>query len=120
MRVNPHLNESGLYEYAVKALGRRMRTEAELRRLMHARVDPGPRGDELVASVILRLKEKKYLDDQSYAETYARLRRENDKFGQRRVRQNLGQKGVPTKIAEQVVADSYANTDEEKLARLYL
>ena len=31
------LNEAGLYDYAVKALGRRMRTEAELRRLMKTR-----------------------------------------------------------------------------------
>ena len=34
MKPKPHLNESGLYDYAIKALGRHMRTEAELRRLM--------------------------------------------------------------------------------------
>ncbi len=38
------LNEAGLYDYAVKALGRTMRTEAELRRLMQARVEPGEHG----------------------------------------------------------------------------
>ncbi len=31
------LNEAGLYDYAVKALGRQMRSEAELRRLMSMR-----------------------------------------------------------------------------------
>ena len=42
------LNEAGLYDYAVKALGRQMRTEAELRRLMKARVEPGERGEAVL------------------------------------------------------------------------
>lgn len=120
MKIKAFLNESGLYDYAVKALGRRMRTEAELRRLMRTRVEPGTRGEETVQAVILRLKEQRYLDDRSYAETYARLRRENEKFGQRRVRQALGQRGVNPKIVDQVVTESYAKTNEEVLARQYL
>jgi regulatory protein len=120
VKPKPHLNESGLYNYAINALGRHMRTEAELRRLMLARVEPGERGDEFIATVVARLKENGYLNDQSYAETYTRLRRENDKFGQRRVRQALTQKGVTQKIVQQVVEDSYANTDEETLARQHL
>jgi regulatory protein len=120
MKPKTFLNESGLYNYAVKALGRRMRTEAELRRLMGARVEPGPGGEGVIQAVITRLKEQRYLDDRSYAETFSRLRRENDKFGQRRVRQALGQKGVSSKIVEQVVTESYAKTDEETLARQYL
>ena len=35
------LNEAGLYDYGVKSLGRAMRTESELRRLMRTRVEPG-------------------------------------------------------------------------------
>ena len=120
MKPRAFLNESGLYDYAVKALGRRMRTEAELRRLMRTRVEPGPRGEGVIQAVIGRLKEQRYLDDRSYAETFSRLRRENDKFGQRRVRQALGQKGVSSKVVEQVVTESYAKTDEETLARQFL
>jgi regulatory protein len=120
MKPKAFLNESGLYDYAVKALGRRMRTEAELRRLMRGRVEPGPGGEGVMQAVITRLKEKRYLDDRSYAEIFSRLRRENDKFGQRRVRQSLGQKGVSSKIVEQVVTESYSKTDEETLARQYL
>ncbi|HEY2470418.1 MAG TPA: regulatory protein RecX [Terracidiphilus sp.] len=120
MKPKSFLNESGLYDYAVKALGRHMRTEVELRRLMHQRVEPGPRGDQVIAAVIARLKEQRYLDDRSYAETYTRLRKENEKFGQRRVRQSLRQKGVSAALVEKTVAESYANTNEEKLAREYL
>ncbi|MBS1801787.1 MAG: regulatory protein RecX [Acidobacteria bacterium] len=119
-RPKAFLNESGLYDYAVKALGRRMRTEVELRRLMHGRVEPGPRGEGVVQAVIARLKEQRYLDDRSYAETFSHLRRENDKFGQRRVRQALGQKGVSSKVVDQVVTESYSKTDEETLARQFL
>ena len=120
MKPKSFLNESGLYDYAVKALGRHMRTEAELRRLMHQRVEPGPPGDEIIAAVVGRLKEQRYLDDRSYAETYTRLRKENEKFGQRRVRQSLRQKGVSATLVDQTVSESYSNTNEEKLARAYL
>jgi len=114
------LNEAGLYEYAVKALGRHIRTEMELRRLMHARVEPGPGGDEVMGAVLTRLKERGYLDDRSYAETYSRLRKENDKFGQRRVRQALRQRGVSAAVVDKTLEETYASTDEEKLARQYL
>jgi len=120
MKPKAFLNESGLYNYAVKALGRRMRTEAELRRLMRARVELGSGGEGVIQAVVTRLKEQHYLDDRSYAETFSRLRRENDKFGQRRVRQDLGQRGVTSSVVEQVVTESYAKTDEETLARQYL
>ncbi len=114
------LNESGLYDYAVKALGRHMRTESELRRLMHSRVEPGERGESIVAAVVARLKEQRYLDDQSFAETYARLRQQNEKLGARRVRQSLSQKGVPAQIANEAVDARYADTNEEALARQHL
>jgi regulatory protein len=114
------LNESGLYNYAIKALGRRMRTETELRRLMRTRVEPGPGGEGVIQTVIGRLKDQHYLDDRSYAETYTRLRHENEKLGERRVRQALGQRGVASRIVDQVVTDSYAKTNEETLAREYL
>jgi regulatory protein len=97
-----------------------MRTESELRRLMHARVEPGDRGEAILSAVVARLKEQRYLDDQSFAETYARLRQQNEKLGARRVRQSLSQKGVPAQIANEAVDARYADTNEEALARQYL
>ena len=118
-RVAP-LNEAALYDYAVKSLGRAMRTEAELRRLMLARVEPGEHGEANVAAVIARLKEQRYLDDQSFAETFTRLRQENEKLGKRTVRQKLAQKGIAPSVAEEAIEARYANTNEETLARQYL
>jgi len=97
-----------------------MRTEAELRRLMQTRVEPGERGEAVIDAVVARLKEKHYLDDQSYAETYARLRQQNEKLGQRRVRQNLQQKGVNAKLITDTLEARYGGTSEEALARQYL
>jgi len=114
------LDEAGLYDYAVKALGRQMRSEAELRRLMSSRAEPGAHGEAAVAAVVARLKDHGYLDDQAFAETYARLRQEDEKLGQRRVRQDLRQKGLRSELIEKTVASSYSATNEEALAREYL
>lgn len=114
------LNEVGLYDYAVKALGRHMRTEVELRRLMQARVEPGEHGEAVIQAVIARLKEYGYLDDAAFAETYARLRQENEKLGARRVRQDLKQKGVKAELVEETLDARYGETNEEALARQYL
>ena len=120
MKPKPHLNESGLYDYAIKALGRHMRTEAELRRLMRMRVEPGDHGNAIIDATIARLKQNGYLDDAAYAEIYARLRQQNEKLGQRRVSQSLTQKGVSKQIVADAVEARYADTDEEALARQYL
>jgi regulatory protein len=114
------LNEPALYDYALKALGRSMRTEAELRRILHQRAEPGSSGEAAVSSVLTRLKENGYLNDQSFAETYARLRQENEKLGQRNVRQKLQQKGVSTPIINETLEARYAATNEEALARAHL
>jgi regulatory protein len=119
-KPKPFLNEAGLYEYGVRSLSRAMRTEAELRRAMQTRVEPGERGEAIIAAVIARLKEKRYLDDQSFAETYARLRQQNEKLGQRRVRENLQQKGVNAKLITDTLDARYAGTSEEALAREHL
>jgi len=114
------LEEPALFDYAVKALGRRMRTEAELRKLLMVRAEHGERGQAAIGSVLAQLKERRYLDDQSYAETYARLRQENEKLGSRRVRQTLRQRGVSSQIVENAVDARYEGTDEEALARAHL
>ena len=55
-RTKRTYDEESLYEYAVGALGRRMRTVAEIRRLMRTRVGDQPHGDLLVDVVVARLK----------------------------------------------------------------
>jgi regulatory protein len=97
-----------------------MRSEAELRRLMKTRVEPGEGGEAAIAAVLARLREYGYLDDAAFAETYARLRQENEKFGLRRVRQDLQQKGVNSELIAATLETRYGQTNEEVLAREHL
>lgn len=114
------LDEAALYEYAVIALGRRMRTVAELKRLMRTRVETGDVGEAKVESVISRLKEQRYLNDTDFAQNYTRLRQENRSFGKRRVQQDLMQKGVHANIVNKTLDAAYENVNEEELARQHL
>src|SRR5207302_10007475 len=56
----------GLYEYAVQALGRRMRTIAELKRLLRQKNFDGDR-DAAIEAVVIKLKDQHYLNDANYA-----------------------------------------------------
>lgn len=114
------LAEVALYEYAVNALGRRMRTVSELTRLMRQRVEPGETGQAKINAVIARLKEYRYLNDSDYAANYTRLRQENASFGKRRVRQDLAVKGVHSEVISSTLDAAYENVNEEALARRHL
>lgn len=113
-------DEESLYEYAVGALGRRMRTVAEIKRLMRRRVGDQPHGELLVDVVVARLKMHKYLNDSSYAESFTRFRKENEKFGRLRVTQDLKAKGVHADIVDSAVRSAYDEVNEEHLAREFL
>jgi len=119
-RTTKIYDEAMLYEYAIGALGRKMRTVAELKRLMRERVQTQYDGQLLVEVVIAKLKEQKYLNDTNYAESYSRFRKENEKLGRQRVVQDLRAKGVHGDIIEKTVGAAYQDVNEEQLAREYL
>ena len=115
-------SEQELYEYAVGALARRMRTVAELKRLMRARIEEpeSEYGETLVELVIRRLKDQGYLNDSQYAAYYSSMRRDNQKLGQRRVINELKTHGVHAAVIEKAVEAAYEGVSEEKQAREYL
>jgi regulatory protein len=115
-------SEDGLYEYAVEALARRMRTVAELKRMMRARLEDAESeyGQTLVELVIRRLKDQGYLNDSQYAASYSSLRRDNQKFGRMRVITDLKAKGVHGAVIEKAVDAAFEGVSEEKQAREYL
>src|SRR5450755_317161 len=87
--------EAELYEYAVGALARRMRSVAELKRLLRQRVETETEiGQTLVELIIRRLKDQGYLNDTKYATAFSSYRRDNEKFGARRIITDLKAKGV--------------------------
>src|SRR3954453_23403248 len=113
--------EGELYEYAVGALGRRMRTVAELKRLLRQRVEVDTEiGQMLVELIVRRLKDRGYLNDAKYAATYSAFRRDNEKFGRRRVATDLKIKGIHSEVLDKAVDSTFAEVDDEKQAREYL
>jgi regulatory protein len=113
-------SENELYEYAVGALARRMRTVAELKRLLRARVESDEYGQTLVELIIRRLKDNGYLNDSQYAAYYSSLRRDNQKFGRQRVVTELKIKGVHGEVINKAVDVAFEGVNEEKQAREFL
>ncbi|MGA2414068.1 MAG: regulatory protein RecX [Candidatus Sulfotelmatobacter sp.] len=115
-------SEDELYEYAVGALSRRMRTVAELKRLLRARVEDAESeyGRTLIELIVRRLKDRGYLNDSQYAAFFSSLRRDNQKFGRRRVITDLKVKGVHGEVIDKAVTAAYEEVSEEKQAREYL
>jgi regulatory protein len=113
--------EAELYEYAVGALGRRMRSVAELKRLLRNRVEADTEfGKTLVELIVVRLKDQGYLNDAKYAAAFSSYRRNNEKFGRRRVVNDLRAKGVHGDVIAKAVSSVYDEVKEESLARDYL
>src|SRR5258708_5925383 len=113
--------EGELYEYAVGALGRRMRSVAELKRLLRGRVEEDTEiGQTLVELVIRKLKDQGYLSDAKYAAAYSAFRRDNEKFGRRRVVTDLKGKGVHGDVIDAAMESTFGEVNEEKQAREYL
>jgi len=113
--------EEELYEYAVAALARRMRTVAELKRMLRRRVEADTEiGQTLVELIIRRLKDRGYLNDAKFAASYSSFRRDNEKFGRRRVITELKTKGVHGDVIDSAVAAAYDEVSDEKQARAYL
>jgi len=115
-------SEDELYEYAVASLARRMRTVAELKRLMRARIEvpESEYAETLVELVIRRLKDQGYLNDSNYAAYYSSMRRDNQKFGRGRVITELKTRGVHATVIDKAVETAYEGVNEEKQARDYL
>ena len=113
-------DEPALYEYAVGALARKMRSVAELKRLLRQRLPAGEASEAMVEAVIARLKDQKYLNDSAYAAAYSSYRKENQRFGRLRVVSDLKARGVHGDVISKAVTSAYAGADEEGLARQYL
>jgi regulatory protein len=111
---------ASLYEYAVGALARQMRSVAELKRLLRRRVAQQEQGEILIEAVVQKLKDQRYLNDTNYATAYSTFRIENEKFGRVRVVNELRLKGVHADVIEKTVGAAYEGVDEEKLARAFL
>lgn len=107
--------KSVAFEKAVDYLGRCMRTCRQMKEYL------GKKGysQKVVDYVVAKLKDYKYLDDDLYAAAYAESASANK--GNRRIRQELMQKGISASLAENVAIDSEtAQLAAERLAQKYM
>ncbi len=110
------LGPEALWEYALRALGGRAHSVAELREKLRRRAE---RQDD-VDHVLSRLKQYGYLDDRRFAQSFASSRLESQGFGRSRVLRDLRQKRVAPAVADQAVKAAYGEVDEVRLIETYL
>ncbi|MDP8948992.1 MAG: RecX family transcriptional regulator, partial [Actinomycetota bacterium] len=96
---------------ALNYLGYRARSEKEVR----DRLRRYGYGEETVGSVIGRLKELGYLDDEDFARFVAREKAR--KYGPRRLSAELRRSGVDAELARGVVDEEFAGRSEVEEAR---
>ena len=101
-----------IFQRAVKLLAAKARSIAELReRLLEGR----GADDEVVETVISRLREYGYLDDEHFAVSYASLRVKQRPIGRRRLERDLTMKKIDRSVAEEALEKVYTETPEEDL-----
>jgi regulatory protein len=110
------LDREKLLNVALRALGARAHSSAELREKLRRRAQ----SDEDVDTILAKLKEAGYLNDRRFAENFAAARLQNQGLGKMRVLRDLRQRRVAPKLAEQVTEQTYRQTDEANLIEEFL
>ena len=100
------------FERAVKLLAAKPRSVAELReRLLQQRGT----SKAVVETVIARLREYGYLDDERYAFSYASSKVKQRPVGRRRLERDLKFKKIENNVAAEALELVYSETPEEQL-----
>jgi regulatory protein len=110
--ATPEQMRARTFQRAVKLLATRSRSVAELReRLLENR----GANKTIVETVIARLREYGYLDDERFAFGYASLKVRHQPIGRRRLKQSLAIKKVDPAVADEALDLVFAETSEEEL-----
>jgi len=99
---------------AVRLLAAKPRSVTELRERL---IEKSWTNTEIVASVIEKLKEYKYLDDLQYATDLAASKLRQKPQGKRRLEQKLSQKRLDKDVVDSAVKSAYEKTPENDLLK---
>jgi regulatory protein len=98
---------------AFRLLAIRARSEKELRtKLKEKGYD-----ESVVGDVTARLRELRYLDDESFAKSWARNLAVNRLWGNIRIEASLRDKGIPRELIERVIREVREELSEQKALR---
>ena len=103
VRKTPKLDESALWDYALRALSQRAHSANDLKQKL-ARRSESPEG---VTAVMAKLHEYGMADDKKFSETFASSRLQNQGFGRSRVLQDLRTRRVSGGVAEKAVEQDF-------------
>ena len=98
---------------ALRYLGYRSRSEAEVRRYLSRR---GCARDA-VDSVIEKLRSLHYLSDETFAHTWALGRAQGSGYGPRRIEQELRAKGIGQPLIRDALRETFDQVDETERAK---
>jgi regulatory protein len=110
------LDEAALTQYAARLLGGRAYSIGEMRTRLRRRAAKASD----VEAVLAHLRQLGYLNDRTFAGSFASARLENEGHGKARVLRDLRQRQVAPAVAEQAVAGAYKETDETALIEAFL
>jgi regulatory protein len=109
--LTPEQLRARTFQRAGKLLAAKARSVAELReRLLERCSDKA-----VVETVIARLREYGYLDDERFAVSYASSKVRQSPVGRRRLEQSLLMKKVDRAVADEALDQVFAETPEEEL-----
>lgn len=109
--LTPEEIRARAFQRAVKLLAAKPRSVAELRERLLERCS----SKTIVETVIARLREYGYLDDERLAIGYASLKVRQQPIGRRRLEQSLARKKVERSVANEALNQVYAETSEAEL-----
>ncbi len=104
------------YSYSIYLLSLKLRTEGEIRNKLQIKNYKL----QIIDSVVQKLKENQYIDDQRYAEVYVENLKKYKTFGYYGIKKKLMEKRLPAGIIEQVLDESLSEEEEIKIAKRYL
>jgi regulatory protein len=111
-RLTPEEMRERTFQRAVKLLAAKPRSVAELRERLLANRQTNK---TTVETVIARLREYGYLDDERFAFSYASLKVRQAPTGRRRLQRDLLLKKVDRAVADEALDQVFAETSEEQL-----
>jgi regulatory protein len=115
-RILKKLNETELWEYALRVLARRAHSSGELRQKLAARAQSPADVD----ATMNKLGEYGFADDAKFSEAFAGSRLQNQGFGRLRILHELRSKRISSAIAAKAVEKAFDGTDELQLIQNFL
>jgi regulatory protein len=110
-RLTPEQLRARTFERAGKLLAAKARSVSELRERLLERCS----NKAVVETVITRLREYGYLDDQRYAVSYASSKVRQSPMGRRRLEQSLAIKKIDRSVVDEALNQVFAETPEDEL-----